>query len=270
MLLYIFDNRFLLQTPELDNVNIFMMKKRYMLACMALLLCSICEVAAQVMQRDTFLTDTGRKVVITHIKHGSLAISFEGMEIQVDPVENFPPRTDYSRMPKAGCILVTHEHSDHLDSNAIHALSNESTLLIANENSVKRLGRGCAMRNGEIRKLSDVVSVEAVPAYNTSTEKQKYHPKGRDNGYILDIDGLRIYIAGDTEPLPEMSRITDIDVAFLPVNLPYTMTPEQAAAAARSFMPKVLYPYHYGETKIEQVAEALDGSGIEVRIRNYK
>ena len=126
------------------------------------------------------------------------------------------------------------------------------------------------MRNGEIRKLSDAVSVEAVPAYNTSTEKQKYHPKGRDNGYILDIDGLRIYIAGDTEPLPEMSCITDIDVAFLPVNLPYTMTPEQTAAAARTFMPKVLCPYHYGETKIEQVAEALDGSGIEVRIRNYK
>ena len=247
-----------------------MIMKRYTLTCITLLLCCIHGVAAQEQQRDTFLTDNGRKVVITHIKHGSLAISFEGMEIQVDPVENFPTRTDYSQMPKAGCILVTHEHSDHLDSNAIYDLSNEATLLIANENSVKRLGRGCAMRNGEIRKLSDAVSVEAVPAYNTSTEKQKYHPKGRDNGYILDIDGLRIYIAGDTEPLPEMSHITDIDVAFLPVNLPYTMTPEQAAAAARTFMPKVLYPYHYGETKIELVAEALDGSGIEVRIRNYK
>lgn len=241
-----------------------------MLASVALLLFGICGAAAQDMQRDTFLTDTGRKVVITHIKHGSLAISFEGMEIQVDPVENFPPRTDYSRMPKAGCILVTHEHSDHLDSNAINTLSNETTLLIANERSVKRLGRGNVMRNGEIRILSDAVSVEAVPAYNTSADKQKYHPKGRDNGYVLDIDGLRIYIAGDTEPIPEMARIRDIDVAFLPVNLPYTMTPEQAAVAVRSFMPKVLYPYHYGETKIEQVAEALSGSGIEVRIRNYK
>ena len=167
-------------------------------------------------------------------------------------------------------ILITHEHSDHLDSSAIIALSNEATLLIANENSVKRLGRGCVMRNGEIRILSDVISVEAVPAYNTSAEKQKYHPQGRDNGYVLDIDGLRIYIAGDTEPIPEMSRIRDIDIAFLPVNHPYTKTPEQAAVAARSFMPKVLYPYHYGETKIEQVAEALSGSGIEVRIRNYK
>ena len=110
----------------------------------------------------------------------------------------------------------------------------------------------------------------AVPAYNTTKGREKFHPKGRDNGYVLTIDGLRIYIAGDTEPIPEMKDIKNIDVAFLPCNQPYTMTPEQAAKAAKTINPKVLFPYHFSDTPVKKVADLLKDTKIDVRIRNYK
>ena len=114
------------------------------------------------------------------------------------------------------------------------------------------------------------IKLDAVPAYNTTPGHTQFHPKGRDNGYVLTMGGLRIYIAGDTEDIPEMADLKDIDVAFLPCNQPYTMTPEQVAKAARAIKPKVLFPYHYSQTPIKQVADLLTGSGIDVRIRNYQ
>ena len=126
------------------------------------------------------------------------------------------------------------------------------------------------MANGDTRTLSDGWTVDAVPAYNNSPEKLQFHPKGRDNGFVLTIEGMRIYIAGDTEDIPEMADLKDIDVAFLPCNLPYTMTPEQCARAATIIKPAVLFPYHYGQTDIQQVVKLLDGSGIDVRIRDYQ
>lgn len=219
---------------------------------------------------DTFRTNSGKEVVITPIKHASMRISYNGLEIEVDPVISYKPQTDYSKLPKADIILVTHEHYDHCDKQAVADLKKSGTVIIANPNSAKILGEGDVMQNGDSKTLSNGISVEAVPAYNNSPEKLKFHPKGRDNGYILTIDGLRIYIAGDTEDIPEMRSIKDIDVAFLPCNLPYTMSPDQLKKAALMFKPKVLYPYHYSETKIEEVSSLLNDSGIDVRIRNFQ
>lgn len=247
------------------------MKKQLKTKMMALLgLAMSIPTLGQAQVADTFYTKSKKEVVITPIKHGSMRIAYNGLEIQVDPVTVLPPATDYSTFPKADFILVTHEHFDHCDKNAVEQLRKEGTSVITNANSAKLLGWGDVMKNGESKKLTGDIQLDAVPAYNHTEGRTQFHPKGRDNGFILTIDGLRIYIAGDTEDIPEMEAVKDIDVAFLPTNQPYTMTPEQTAKAAKMFMPKVLFPYHYGETKIERVVDLLKGSGIDVRIRNYQ
>lgn len=219
---------------------------------------------------DTFRTQSGQELKIDCIKHGTLMMAYKHQYIYVDPVIQQPPITDYSTYPKADVILVTHEHADHLDPQAIEILSKPETRLILNKNSEEKVGKGTIMKNGDELTLSDGIKIEAVPAYNVTQEHLKYHPQGRDNGYILTIDGFRIYIAGDTEDIPEISRIKNIDVAFLPCNQPYTMTPEQLAKVAKIIHPKVLYPYHYGNTPIEQVSRLLQGTMIDVRIRNMQ
>lgn len=223
-------------------------------------------------ETDLFFTDGGTAVRVYCIKHGSVRMSIGGTWLYVDPVTTaVQPITDYAIMPKADFILVTHEHSDHLDHVGISQLTKDSTVLITNERSSEILGgAGETMRNGDAKNIGKGWRIEAVPAYNNSPEKLKFHPKGRDNGYVLTIDGLRIYIAGDTEDIPEMATLKDIDVAFLPCNLPYTMSPEQLANAAGVVRPKVLFPYHYGTTDIKKVSELLKGSGIDVRIRKYQ
>lgn len=227
---------------------------------------------------DTFTTSNGTSLKMYCIKHGSVRMQIEDKWIYVDPVTNaVQPATDFSTMPKADCIFVTHEHFDHLDSVAIRQLTKDGTILITNPRSSEILGgKGDVMKNGDVLYLMcgkvfyGGWRVDAVPAYNTSPEKQQFHPKGRDNGYVLTIDDFRIYIAGDTEDIEEMENIKDVDVAFLPCNLPYTMSPEQLAKAAKMVNPKVLFPYHYGQTDIQQVVKLLDGSGIDVRIRQYQ
>lgn len=220
---------------------------------------------------DTFKTANGKDVTITAIKHATMRIQYDGQEIHVDPVGmKMDPATDYSKFPKADFILVTHEHFDHYDKDAIDLLKKEGTQIYLNPAVKKLYVSGTALTNGETKVISKEIKVEAVPAYNTTKGREKFHPNGRDNGYILTIDGLRIYIAGDTEPIPEMKDIKDIDVAFLPVNQPYTMTPEQAASAAKTINPKVLFPYHYSDTPVKKVAELLKDTKIDVRIRNYK
>ena len=221
-------------------------------------------------QTDTFKTKGGKEVAITAIKHASLRIQYDGLEIQVDPVVKYPPATDYAKFPKADVILVTHEHFDHFDGDAIAALKNDATQIIANPSVQQMMGSGTAMTNGESRVIAKGISLAAVPAYNTTAGRTQFHPKGRDNGYVLTMDGFSIYIAGDTEDIPEMSKLKDIDVAFLPCNQPYTMTPEQVAKAARTIKPKVLFPYHYSKTPVKRVAELLSDTSIDVRIRNYQ
>ncbi|SHK83600.1 MBL fold metallo-hydrolase [Xylanibacter ruminicola] len=217
---------------------------------------------------DEFTTKSGKTVKFHALMHACIRIEFDGKEIQIDPVQKLGNRTvDYTAMPKADYIFVTHEHGDHYDANAIKQLSTDNTQLVMNKRCADMYGAGKVMVNGDELQLNDV-SVEAVSAYNITEGHTQFHPKGRDNGYILTIDGLRIYIAGDTEDIPEMSQIKNIDIAFLPCNQPYTMTPDQLVRAAKIIKPKVLFPYHYGQTDLSGVAEKL--KGIDVRIRHYE
>lgn len=215
---------------------------------------------------ERFWTASGAPVEITLIKHGSLEIAYKGLSFQFDPVSGLGKPTDYAvEFPKADVILVTHEHGDHLEDAAIQALTGPETLLLLNEKSRGIIGRGEAIGNGEERELPGGVLLEAVPAYNTTPGREMFHPKGNGNGYVLTIDGLRIYVAGDTEDVPEMANLKDIDVAFLPVNQPYTMTPEQCIAAAKVISPNVLIPYHYSQTDLSGIPAALPGMDVRIR-----
>jgi len=241
--------------------------KKILVAIMALMTLTVN--AAQ--KSDTFTTPGGKTVVINHIKHASMHIEYDGRHIYVDPVGNtVQPQTDYSLMPRAHIVLITHEHADHYDPIALPQLYQTSTALYANPAVIHKAYRGIPLNNGDSLIYANDIKIYAVPAYNTTEGHEQFHPKGRDNGYILVLDGLRIYIAGDTEDIPEMADIKDIDVAFLPCNRPFTMTPEQCAHAATMIKPPVLFPYHYGQTDIQQVVKLLDGSGIDVRIRDYQ
>lgn len=220
---------------------------------------------------DVFTTKSGLSVKFYALLHASIRIVFDGKEIQIDPVKELGGRVvDYSSMPKADYIFVTHEHRDHFDERAITQLTNNNTRLITNSRCAEILGRGDVMSNGDSLDLDSLLKVEAVPAYNTTEGRLQFHPKGRDNGYILNIDGLRIYIAGDTEDIPEMSNLGHIDIAFMPCNQPYTMTTDQLLRAARTVKPRVLFPYHYGDTDVSTLPAQLKADGIEVRIRHYE
>ena len=228
---------------------------------------------------DEFKTKSGKTVKFHALMHACIRIEMDGKEIQIDPVAKLGDRTvDYAAMPKADYIFVTHEHGDHYDAKSIKQLTGEKTQLVMNKRCADMYGAGKVMvrsalgtlrsaKNGDKLQLADI-SVEAVPAYNYTEGHTQFHPKGRDNGYILTIDGLRIYIAGDTEDIPEMSKIKDIDIAFLPCNQPYTMTPDQLIRAAKVIKPKVLFPYHYGQTDLSTVPVQL--KDIDVRIRHYE
>ena len=220
---------------------------------------------------DEFTTDNGKTVKIHALAHASIWMEADDLQIYVDPVTKLGDKLiDYSQMPKADIILITHDHYDHLDKAAIRKLSGSNTQLILNKLSAEALGKGQVMANGDKLQLVENLTIEAVPAYNTTKGHTQFHPKDRDNGYILTIDGLRIYIAGDTEDIPEMADVKDIDIAFLPCNQPYTMTPEQLIKVARIIRPKVLFPYHYGETDLTSIPAQLGEDGIDVRIRHYE
>lgn len=220
---------------------------------------------------DTFTTMSGKTVKFHALVHASIRIEYDGKEIQIDPVAKLGEKTiNYAAMPKADYIFITHEHHDHFDTSAINQLKGDNTQLITNQRCAEMLGYGTVMANGDTLQLADDFTVEAVPAYNTTEGHLQFHPKGRDDGFILTLDGLRIYIAADTEDIPEMAEIKDIDVAFLPCNQPYTMTPEQLINAARMVKPKVLFPYHYGQTDVSGIPSQLEADGVEVRIRHYE
>jgi len=194
------------------------------------------------IQTDTIPTSEGN-CIIYFIGHGSLLFEFNEKMIHVDP---FSRMADYGKLPKADLILITHEHGDHLDPNAIDKIQKENTIFIVTEICSKKLGKGQIMKNGDTRSIMGI-KIEAVPAYNIKHLRESgepFHPPGNGNGYILSFGDKRIYVAGDTENIPEMRNLTSIDVAFLPMNVPYTMTPAMTAEAAKSFRPAILYPYH--------------------------
>ncbi len=220
---------------------------------------------------DEFQTKSGKTVTMYPLVHSSIRITYDNMEIEIDPVRQLGNHTiDYSQIPQADFIFVTHEHGDHYDKEAIKQLTRVGTRFITNQRCATMQGYGLVMKNGDHEDLNHGILVDAVPAYNTTEGRTQFHPQGRDNGYILSLDGLRIYIAGDTEDIPEMTNIKDIDIAFLPCNQPYTMTPEQLVRAARIIKPKVLFPYHYGQTDVTTLPEQLKADGIDVRIRHYE
>ena len=217
---------------------------------------------------DKIVTSAG--VVEMHfIGHGSLMFKVNGFVIYTDPVRS---SGKYDFLPKADLILVTHEHGDHLDPKLIEDLKKPGTLLYSNQNSTLKIPWAMAMKAGDRQEINSII-IEAVPAYNLvneSTPGHPFHPKGAGIGYILTIGGKRFYVAGDTENTPEMKALRNIDVAFLPMNLPYTMTPAMVADAALAFKPKILYPYHFGETDTNEIVKLLKDSGIDVRIRSLK
>jgi L-ascorbate metabolism protein UlaG (beta-lactamase superfamily) len=218
--------------------------------------------------QDTFPAKDGN-VTISFLGHGTLLVTWGTVVVHVDPVGEY---ANYAKLPKADLVLVTHDHADHLDPAAIAAIRTPDTDVVITAKCAAKV-KGTVMANGQQRTFKGI-SVEAIPAYNIKHERspgKPYHPKGEGNGYVLNLGGLRVYVAGDTENTPEMKALTGIDVAFLPMNLPYTMTPEMVADAARAFKPKVLYPYHYGDTDPRRLVALLAGApGIEVRIRALK
>jgi L-ascorbate metabolism protein UlaG (beta-lactamase superfamily) len=221
--------------------------------------------SAQHIEKDTFPTTFG-PLDIFFLGHGSLMMELDGKVIHVDP---FSRVADYAALPQADLILITHEHRDHLDPEALQHIRTPHTKVILTERAAAQLAGGLVMKNGDSLTV-DGLQVEAVPAYNLVHKRENgepFHPKGHGNGYVLTFGGLRLYIAGDTEDIPEMAALKDIHIAFLPMNLPYTMTPQMVAKAARSFLPRILYPYHYGNTDPQELIKLLAGSGVEVRIR---
>jgi L-ascorbate metabolism protein UlaG (beta-lactamase superfamily) len=220
-------------------------------------------------ERDVVKT-SGGDLTITFIGHGTLMMEYKGTVIHVDPV---PRYADYDKLPKAGMVLVTHHHGDHFDVPTINKIRTEKTVVIIPKVCDPSITGGTVMNNGDVRTFGDI-TVESVPAYNLIHKRDDgspFHPKGEGNGYVLTIGGTRIYIAGDTENTPEMKAQKKIDIAFLPMNLPYTMTPEMVADAAKGFRPKVLYPYHYGDTDPQKLVGLLKNEkGIEVRVRKMR
>ena len=226
-------------------------------------------VAQDQFEKDIITTSDGDLEMIM-IGHGTLMFKYNKLIIHIDPVAR---EADYEKLPDADLILVTHEHGDHLDVGVIKTLRKSNTSVILNESSAERVEDGIAMKNGDVQEIHGIM-IEAVPAYNIENVRsngQPYHPKGQGNGYILTLGGKRVYVAGDTENTPEMKALKNIDIAFLPMNLPYTMTPEMVADAAKAFRPRILYPYHYGQTDPKELVALLkDEKGIEVRIRKLE
>jgi gluconolactonase len=220
-------------------------------------------------EQDVINTNAG-DLKITFIGHSTLMFTFNSNVIHVDPVSR---EADYTEMPKADLVLITHEHGDHIDPEAVKLLRKETTSIVLTKVCSGRVSGGIVMQNGDVKTI-DGLKIEAVPAYNIVHQRsggQPFHPRGQGNGYVITFGDKRVYIAGDTENTPEMKSLKNIDIAFLPMNLPYTMTPEMVADAAKAFEPKILYPYHYGQTDPNLLVDLLkDSKAIEVRIRNMR
>ena len=222
--------------------------------------------ALNAAQPDT-LPAAGGSITIVPINHATLQLRFGSHVIDVDPVAAAnPPST-----PAPDLILVTDIHGDHLDPAVVAKLKTAGTSIVAPAAAAPKLEGAIVMANGETKTVGGV-QIDAVPMYNLTRGPSAgalYHDKGRGNGYILTLGGKRIYIAGDTECTPEMKALKGIDVAFVPMNLPYTMPPSEAADCVKAFQPKVVYPYHYRGQNLDEFASALKGTGIDVRIRDW-
>jgi len=215
---------------------------------------------------DTLSTSAG-DVKITPVMHGTVLLEIEGRAWYVDPWSN----ADLSSLPKADVILITDVHGDHMDPKAIAAVRKSNTQIVAPAAVAKTVTEAKVLANGESTEIFGV-KIEAIPMYNVQrgpAPGKLFHDKGRGNGYVLTVGGKRIYFSGDTEGVAEMRNLKDIDVAFVCMNLPYTMPPDEAAVAVKAFKPKVVYPYHYRGADLKVFAAGLEGQGIEIRERKW-
>ncbi len=244
------------------------MKKIMLIHCF-LFFSFIFAFAGEKLESDTIKTTDG-DLKMTFVGHGTLLFEFKNMVIHIDPVNRY---ASYDSMPKADIILITHEHGDHLSEETIEQIRKEDTKILLPQISADALGKGIVIKNGDSKKINSLL-IDAVPAYNIVNKRdngEPYHPKGNGNGYVIHFGDKKIYVAGDTENIPEMANLKNIYCAFLPMNLPYTMSPEMAADAAKKIRPKILYPYHYGSTDVNQLVKLLEKEkDIEIRIRQLQ
>lgn len=225
--------------------------KKFLAVLMTALAGSACTKTPESYPVHRLQTGSGETIELVLINHGSIAVRYKGLNLYVDPV-NVKGRCSYASLPKADYIFITHDHFDHLDKPTIDALSKEGTRLVRAEERVD---------------ISEGIVVTAHPAYNTTPGREKFHPKGVGRGYLFSLGDKRIYVAGDTEDVPELALLKAVDVAFLPVNQPYTMTPEQCANAVRLMEPKFVIPYHMSGTSESELRACLDKTGIPYLFR---
>ncbi len=233
-------------------------------------------VAAQAAAQDDTIATTNGNLVIHPVHHAGVVLTWNAKRIVADPT-TFPPSDnsgapDFRGAAPPDLILITHEHGDHFSVPTINGLVGPNTVIVVPQSVFNMLpaalqAKAKVMKNGDKGDYAGV-NVEAVPEYNVTPDRVMYHPKGRDNGYVLNLGGKRVYLAGDTEETPELKVLPNIDVAFVPMNLPFTMTVEAAATFVKDFKPKIVYPYHYGESDVNKFA-MLVGNASEVRLRKW-
>lgn len=216
---------------------------------------------------DSYKTARGGEILIAPVGHASFVMSAPGLAIYNDPVGG---KALYDGHPPAGLVLITHEHKDHFDPETLAGIVGAETRLLVNPSVLEKLpadlkAKATAVGNGDNATVGPV-AIEAIPAYNTTEDRKKYHPQGRDNGYVLTVDGSRVYIAGDTEDIPEMRALKEIAIAFVPMNLPFTMDVDQASSAVAEFKPSVVYPYHYKGSDPQAFAAKVTAAAPEVTV----
>jgi L-ascorbate metabolism protein UlaG (beta-lactamase superfamily) len=220
-------------------------------------------------QTDTIASNRG-DLRITPVVHGSLMLQWDNKVIHIDP--SGAVGGDFNGLPKADLILVTDIHGDHMDRSKIDLLKKPGSVIVTSAAVRQTIGEAQTIANGETKTFVGV-EIQAVPAYNLVRGPQAgqlFHDKGRGNGYILTLGDKRLYVSGDTECIPEMKALRNIDVAFVCMNLPYTMTPGEAAECVNGFKPKIVYPYHYGQSNLQEFTSAVQGTpGVEVRLRKW-
>lgn len=231
--------------------------------------------SAQNYDKQVFPTSRG-DLTIVPIGHASIMFVWNDLTIHIDPVLR---EADYLRFPDADVILLTHHHGDHTDKEAVNMLYTDTTRVILTEQSLEKLTE-LDLDHAQVMHYWDTTSfkglgVEAIPAYNIEHKRpngEPYHPRGVGNGYVLTFENYKVLIGGDTEDIPEYEKLRDynIDAAFLPMNIPYTMTPRMVAHAASMIRPRILYPYHYGDTNTDELFELMvDDPWLEIRILSF-
>jgi L-ascorbate metabolism protein UlaG (beta-lactamase superfamily) len=245
------------------------MKLRLYFGAFAAMLCLAMSSQAQMARpAQTFDTSAG-PVKITPVYHASLVIEAGGKVIIIDPAKP----ANFSGLPQADLVLITDIHGDHMDPELLKSVKKTDTTIIAPAAVAKTVTEAKVINNGE-KTTWGAWTIEAIPMYNTTASRgpapgKLFHDKGRGNGYVLTYGGKRFYFSGDTEGIPEMRALKNIDVAFICMNLPYTMTPEEAADAVKAFHPKVAIPYHYKGQDTTVFKKALEGTGIDVRLLDW-